>query len=107
MEPADAFDVIGLREKVERRDGFKMIAGIDEAAGIACQSRWITGNIDDGFRVEVDDRIAGSRFETGPRRVCEDDIGLRVQGREYILRRVFIELNVAELIEVDREVFTG
>ena len=57
LENGDTFDMISLREKIEWCDLYQAIATGNQSGGIACQSRWIAGNVSDDFRRQLPDSV--------------------------------------------------
>src|SRR4051794_5914485 len=57
LEMDDCFDVVSLREHIESRDMFEVIAIPHEAFEISSQRRGITGNISDEKRPHVDETV--------------------------------------------------
>ena len=47
-EDANDLDVIGMRKHVEGLDAFEVEASQNQVDGVACERRWIAGNIVDG-----------------------------------------------------------
>ncbi len=102
--------MIGLREEVEGRDVLQSVAAFDKSCRVACEGRWVAGNVGDDLRVDLEDRVDSEFIDASAGRVNDHVNGfgqLRGEGGQYFFGSTFIEFDVVEFVEVDGKVFTG
>lgn len=71
----DRLDVVRLREHVEGAEGVDAVAGVEEAAEVACEGGGVAGDVGDVCGFEADDAADGFGLGAGPGRVEEDEVG--------------------------------
>ncbi len=107
LKSANRFDVVRLREQVDRLHLDEPIASIDEPASVSRQGRRVARDVRKGAGRPRDERIEHAWIDARTGWVGDGNVDLRLETREDLFDRPLVQLDVCEIDRICTRVLDG
>ncbi len=100
----DAFDVIGLGEKIERCGFDQAVTARRQPFAVSCEGCWITRNVDQGTGRSGQNSVHSVTVQSRPRRIDHDHVRAEIQVWKYVLDRPLVKFDMFEFVQINLKI---